>query len=500
MTAARALALGPSVTATIQELTGEHREVDLVMGNEYVRGIDLDILRSTSVLLRHISGSIGMKLNHLHNLLRTFQSERRSGPVELALTGRPLYFLPDWDDFLDADFDFQKDEFSSEQRSGRREHHTSTLMRPRKICDGILVSLAQHLGGKGLLRHVSTANHDSLAPKSVRQHFNLSQAQWAFGDCGAFSYAGENAPTISVEQAVYVYDLYEFDFGASVDHIPLAKVYRDGKRIPLAESERRRRTRLTRDNADRFLRLHREYDARFVPVGIIQGLDSADYAAQVGDYVDMGYRHLAIGGLVPRSDEEIAAIVEAVTKRFKAVGAHPWVHLMGVFRPRLQGKFRQLGVNSFDSATYFRKAWLRSEQNYLGADEKWYAAIRVPPSSDGRTLARLKESGVSELKIRSLEQKALWSLHAFDQGKISAKTCLRAVRKYDRLLSRKETTKRNIFESYHQTLMAKPWRKCPCNVCRSIGIDVIIFRGYNRNKRRGAHNTLQLFEAVRSVK
>ena len=31
--------------------------------------------------------------------------------------------------------------------------------------------------------------------------------------------------------------------------------------------------------------------------------------------------------------------------------------------------------------------------------------------------------------------------------------------------------------------------KCPCEVCKAAGVEVVIFRGNNRNRRRGFHNT-----------
>jgi hypothetical protein len=39
-----------------------------------------------------------------------------------------------------------------------------------------------------------------------------------------------------------------------------------------------------------------------------------------------------------------------------------------------------------------------------------------------------------------------------------------------------------------RTLERQPWKDCECDVCRSIGVEVIIFRSSNRNKRRGFHN------------
>ena len=39
-----------------------------------------------------------------------------------------------------------------------------------------------------------------------------------------------------------------------------------------------------------------------------------------------------------------------------------------------------------------------------------------------------------------------------------------------------------------RTLQDRPWKRCDCAICRDVGVEVIIFRGSNRNKRRGFHN------------
>jgi hypothetical protein len=496
MTTTRAINLNPSVTASLQKLQANHGVVELVMGQDYLDSIDLQLAQTSGTTFRFADGAIGMKLNHLHDLLREMPHERKYLRRPIARPTRPLYFLPDWDDFLDVNYDFDSDAFSTPDRSSRKEEHSIALMRPHRLCDGVLVSLAQNLGTKGLLKHIGHTDAGSLAPKSVRNHFKLAENQWAFGDCGAFSYVNEEVPTISVEQAVSLYDLYEFDYGASVDHIPLPEIERDEKRLKLSTGEMRGRIRLTRRNAEKFIRTHRERGASFVPVGVIQGLDSLDFARQVDDYVDMGYTHIALGGLVPRSDSVIREIVEMVSRRTLRMRKPPWIHLLGVYRPELQNDFRRFGVNSFDSATYFRKAWLRSDQNYIAASGEWYAAIRVPPTRDARTLARLKESGLREERIKRLEQLAIAELHAYDRGGTTLDRCLTVIRDYDRLLTRAEDLDMHLKESYRRTLSEKPWKRCKCSVCKTIGIDVVIFRGLNRNKRRGAHNTLMLYQAL----
>jgi hypothetical protein len=505
MTSERASELAPAVSKTLLEWSPSHRRIDLVLGQDYLRSINDTVLSCSKPAVQVVEGPIGVKLNRLHDLLRDLGRRTRYLPRALPRPSRPLYFLPDWDDFIDVDYDFKKDKFSASERSARHEEHSIALMRPRRLCDGVLVSLAQNLGSKGLLKRVGSSDPGSLAPRSVREHFKLAPDQWAFGDCGAFSYVAEDKPTISVEQAVSLYDLYEFDLGASVDHIPVPEIPTPEGKKRLSDAARRERVRLTRDNADRFIHLHRDRGARFVPVGVLQGLGPRGYARQVGEYVEMGYRHLAIGGLVPRSDAEVLEVVQAVHAAAQKCRRRPWLHLLGVFRPALQGHFRELEIGSFDSATYFRKAWLRSDQNYLGTDGSWYAAIRVPPLHDPRTKQRLRESGVGEKKLQNLETAALRELRAYEKGRVSLTTALDAVLKYDRLLQRAQPrddktpplTARRLVAAYRHTLESRPWRECTCAMCAALGIEVLIFRGINRNKRRGAHNTLRLYEAVR---
>jgi hypothetical protein len=367
-------------------------------------------------------------------------------------------------------------------------------MKPQRLCDGVLVSLAQNLGTKGLLKRFHSVS-DAISPRSVRSHFGLSNDQVAFGDCGAFSYINEANPRLTAEQAVSLYELYDFDFGASVDHIPAERLVVDGKAVATTDAERERRLAITKANANTFISVHRARGAKFFPVGVIQGITISDYVTAVRDYCDMGYDYIALGGLVPKSDAEVKTIVESVAVALDRANRKPWLHLFGIYRPLLQGLFKHLGVSSFDSATYFRKAWLRSDQNYLGSDGSWYAAIRVPPTSDPRTLLRLRKSGLNDRDIKLLEKQAMASLRKYARRTVGLERCLDDVLAYDALLERAEDNEHSAAQ-YRKTLESRPWEKCGCTVCANIGINSLIFRGLNRNKRRGAHNTLQLFTSI----
>jgi hypothetical protein len=371
-------------------------------------------------------------------------------------------------------------------------------MQPKRICDGVLVSLAQHGTSKGPLRRLEGTEASSLSPVPLRSQFGLVEDQWLFGDCGAFSYINEDQPTISVEQAVSLYDLYGFDFGASVDHIPASQINCNAGKRMLSEQERRARVEITRKNAELFIRIARQRKVVFNPVGTIQALTPEAYSESVYRYHDLGYRHMAIGGLVPLSDTEIEKIVKAVSVAADNLKDRPWIHLFGIFRPKLQKRFRELKVDSFDSATYFRKSWLRSDQNYLGADGEWYAALRVPMTKDGRTRKRLEEAEADIEQLEREEREVLKLLNLFDKDQAKTDDVLDALVSYDQHLTRSSESQ-SMQQSYRRTLEARPWRSCDCPFCKGIGIHVVIFRGANRNKRRGAHNTLMLYGSLKGA-
>src|SRR5262249_37868086 len=136
------------------------------------------------------------------------------------------------------------------------------------------------------------------------------------------------------------------------------------------------------------------------------------------------------------SDSAIEDVVVRVMAVVSELKPRPWVHLFGVFRPKLQATFRELKVDSFDSASYFRKAWLRSDQNYLAPNAQWYAALRVPMTSDGRTRQRLEESGADLATLEAQESQVMQLLCQYDRGKVQAEEVLDAVIGYDERLTR----------------------------------------------------------------
>lgn len=468
---------------TLLKWAGNYGKIYVALGKDYLPAIQ-PALNRVDTQPHFFSGGIGRQQSQVKDfLLRQTLNHRVTQVDPERKQGRLTYFLPDWDDLLDPNFDFDRDQFSAPLRANRGDAHCHKLMQPTAMCDGILVSLAQRQATKGPLRKLEGTEKKALTPVDLRQFFGLLDDQYLFGDCGAFSYVNEAEPAISTEQAVALYELYNFNMGASVDHIPI-------KTLP--ESERQRRVETTVQNADAFIKRCKERGRIFVPVGTVQGTSPKQYARNVARYCDMGYRHLAIGGLVPLTDAAIAEIAEVVANAAKAQRERPWLHLFGIYRPKLQAKFQELGIDSFDSASYFRKAWLRSDQNYLGVDGTWYTAIRVRMTSDPRTRKLFAQAGVDIAEAEKQEQRALRLLAQYEQGHAGIDETLEGVLEYDYRLQRTSDAK-SMRERYRRTLEAKPWQDCDCPFCHHLGIQILIFRGGNRNRRRGAHNTVHLY-------
>lgn len=55
----------------------------------------------------------------------------------------------------------------------------------------------------------------------------------------------------------------------------------------------------------------------------------------------------------------------------------------------------------------------------------------------------------------------------------------------------------DLLEGYRRTLQQRPWDHCDCPICQEYGIEVAIFRGNDRNRRRGFHNTHRFYKQFR---
>jgi hypothetical protein len=478
---------------------GTPSSVFVNLGHDYLPAVD-GIDRLFQGKVAYADGGIGLKMARMKHWLLGLPRKTATLP-RLQEARCYLYFFPDWDDYVREPFLHETDDDRDAVSQERMYAHE--IFGPDETpYDGMLVSLAQIYSGKGAL---SRLDPETAGRGELRKQMKIPANLLLFGDCGAFSYAAEDKPPFTPEQAARHYDRLGFDAGASVDHIPLPEIVVEDKkgdlvRRKLTEGERRQRMRLTARNAELFLAVHRKHRYKFVPFGVIQGLDVKSYVRYVHKYIDMGYQHIALGGLVPKSDAEIlsisCAVRDAIQTRTRTEKENVWLHLFGILRPKIQPIFRLLGASSFDSASYLRKAWLRSDQNYLAPDgDGWYTAIRVPISSSKRMRDAAEEKNISQDELREMETRCLEALSNFDGSRESHEAVVEAVNDYGPLLERRGEDN-HFIEKHDALLTARPWEKCRCQVCDSMGIEVAVFRGSGRNKRRGFHNTWVLYHKI----
>jgi hypothetical protein len=97
-----------------------------------------------------------------------------------------------------------------------------------------------------------------------------------------------------------------------------------------------------------------------------------------------------------------------------------------------------------------------------------------------------EHSELTDAMISKMEQEALRGVRAYAGGSGSLDNALNALLEYDQYVTADRIDMRPL---YRRTLENKPWERCPCEICKSAGVEVVIFRGNNRNRRRGFHNT-----------
>lgn len=386
---------------------------------------------------------------------------------------RLRYFIPEWDDLVDPDYDFDTDTHSGGSGDWSNEVYAHQMY-PEPNYDGLLVSK--------VVAEKSKKKKERINRLGVHRFLRVPRDFPVMGDCGAFGYIGEDDPPYTTDEILDYYTRLDFDYGVSIDHLIVSS----------NQDAWKHRYQLTIDNAADFIREHRQQGLGWTPIGAVQGWDPKKYADAAQQMAKMGYRYLALGGLVRSTTADINKIVHAVRE---VIPREVQLHVFGVARPSAIAGFRDLGVDSVDSAGALRQAWMRTAQSYLFRGEP-YAAIRIPEAGKSFRAKHMEKNGLKEDDIRDMEQAALSAVRGFDAGTVDLEKCLKALLQYDQFV----TSERADMEPlYRRVLSAAPWKRCDCAICQTWGVEVIIFRGNNRNRRRGFHNTHDFYRTFQHV-
>lgn len=392
------------------------------------------------------------------------------------------FFFPDSQDQIDPGFDFITEERSPMRVRQRDDLYVHEVL-GHGVIDGLLVSKAIVDGRVGAAGKYTLAQRHRLYRVGIRRFFRLEDAPPDFrtmGDCGAFSYFTEDEPPYTADEVIDFYDECDFDIGIAPDHI-IFGFDTEGKADPEQLKVWKFRKQLTAQLADEFLTRCRARKARFTPMAVAHGWSPQSYASSVAELQAIGYERIALGGMVPLKTHDIISSLEEISKvRLPKTQ----LHLLGIMREESAVRFAALGVTSFDSTSAFRQSFKDDRDNYHTTG-RTYTAIRIPQVEGNAKLKRNIEAGriVQEDAVR-LERQCMTALQRYTGGNGEAERILSLVREYDQVVgNRKDYT-----EAYGETLQDAPWKKCDCRICREAGINVVIFRGSERNKRRGFHN------------
>ncbi len=411
------------------------------------------------------------------------------------------FIFADSMDYVDPNFDFIKDQTAE----GRRPYWDDCY--PHEILgyapyDGMLVSRAI-VGDHRFPGKYTEAQGMRFRRVGARTFLRLEKPELSdlmlMGDCGAFSYSAMDHPPYTPEDTLEFYADGRFTHGCSIDHIifefdPTATGMKGGTQVS------RDRFETTLGLAEAFFEVSHALGPNFTPIGVVQGWSPGSMAEAARRLLGMGYRYLAVGGLVPLKIDAIHQAVEAIDEVVRNY-SDTRLHLLGFAKIDAIEQFSRYRVASFDTTSPLLRAFKDGLRNYYQRDGSgkmnYYTALRIPQVFENSTLKRQVRTGrLRQEALVEMESRALGAIRSYDRREASIEAVLDAVIEYSRPLHWTNSLSEHALDQrmdilrqhYRRTLLDRPWEHCKCSVCASSSVEVIIFRGSNRNKRRGIHN------------
>lgn len=403
-------------------------------------------------------------------------------------------------DYVDPEYDFIQDRVGVRRRPHEDDDFPHEHL-DHAPYDGLLVSRAI-VGDARRPGKYSEAQCMRFRREGARAFLRFPEDRYAgsivMGDCGAFSYRDLKEPPYTIDDTLEFYEDGGFTHGCSVDHLIFDFLDDDAS----APEEARRRQAITLENAEQFLAASGFLGATFTPLGVIQGWSPASMAKAAAALCRMGFDYLAVGGMVPLRIDQIERALTAIREE---IPDEVRLHLLGFGKTEHLDGLRRYGIASFDTTSPLIRAFKDGRRNYYACRDDgtldYYTAIRIPQAIDNdRLLRRAKRGRLNQENLLKLEAAALEAVRDYADRRAELAETVDAVIAYGRYAlwddaagdTRNEARLESLETIYARTLGDRPWEKCPCRVCRESGVEALIFRSSNRNKRRGMHN-LQVF-------
>ncbi|OYU25425.1 MAG: hypothetical protein CFE41_21395 [Burkholderiales bacterium PBB2] len=413
------------------------------------------------------------------------------------------FLYSDTQDYVDPAYDFLGDRNPPGHKRYWDDQYAHELMDPAPY-DGLLVSMSAVRQAEGVANskvRYSTSEEQRMLRDGARKFLRYGGPKFKdnmlMGDCGAFAYVEHPRPAYSPMEVMEFYTDACFTHGCSPDHIIFDCDTSNPPRSAMPPGVHDRYD-ITQANAREFLKITEAEDWPFEPLGAIQGWSPQSMAQAAVDLEKMGYRYLAVGGLVPLKVEVIHQVLKELRLVIKP---ETHIHLLGFAKADTIHEFTGYGVTSFDSTSPLLAAFKDAKKNYYlekpGGGLDYYAAVRIPQALENpRLMQGIKEGRFSSEALQKMERLALDAMRAYHRTGKALDSTLDAITEYQHFLIKgnaggdaaeaKALVKQR--DLIRRTLEEKPWQRCGCDICKQAGVEVIIFRASNRNKRRGMHN------------
>ncbi len=406
------------------------------------------------------------------------------------------FFYADSLDTVDPLYDFAKDKSRPDRNRQEGDVFPHELLDTPPY-DGLLISRAI-IEGRGA--RYTQGQRLRLEREGVRAFVRFPSGKCGgnphdfpiMGDCGSFSCRLDLESHIDVGDLVDFYHRCGFTYGVSPDQIIMSKNSSWDK-----SNERPRnvnqRAQYTLENAHEFLKISRRRRVNFIPIGVIQSWSRASAVRFACKLAGFGYEYLGLGGMAGRPTREIYDTVAEIRSQIpEAIG----LHVFGFCRFDRLEDFQGLGITSFDSTSPMLKAIKDGRYNYFLEDGSRYLAIKVPQLSETRTKRNIQSGSLKFERTWFLENECMRLLRGLENKKNPVEEAVDALVAYANYLQIGPCNRKE----YLRTLTEKPWEQCSCAVCTAIGMDVVIYRGLNRNRRRGFHNLQAFYNKLKRIR
>ena len=404
-------------------------------------------------------------------------------------------------DFVDPAYDFVADRNGAGRAAHRDDEFPHEFMDDVPY-DGILVSRGivgdARIGGKYTEAQLMRFRREG-ARRFLRYPVERFPGSIVMGDCGAFTYRNLPAPPYTPEDTIEFYADAGFTHGCSPDHLifdfdPPGEE-RSEVEVP---DDVRGRFELTLQYAAEFKRHSASLGRGFTPMGVIQGWSTTSMARAAATLSRMGYDYLALGGTVPLKIDQLCRALSAIRD---AIPPHVKLHVLGFGKIENLADVEKHGVASFDTTSPLLRAFKDARKNYWvrsdAGELDYYTAIRIPQATENSRLkVKAMQGRLNQERAKDLESAALGAVRGLAAGSASIEHALDAIMAYWGHLNWNDEASESQHQSslarqrtiYQRTLLDRPWETCSCRVCREGGVETLIFRNSNRNKRRGMHN------------